>query len=172
MIEISLSLMKNIEGDKMKHKGFKTILLIISIVIFGYHIFNLISLWSSIPDRIAIHFTNDTPDNWGPKYALLIMPIISLLAWFLIGLLIKNPEKLNYVNLTEANKEIQYSRATKLLILIQHLSFLVFIFANEVFLNFSIGTNYSLPFIISLTLSAICLIAPIYLLIWAATLKY
>lgn len=156
----------------MKHKGFKIIFLLISIVIFGYHIFNLITLWPSIPNRIAIHFTNDTPDNWGPKYALLIMPIISIFLWLLIGLLIKNPEKLNYVNLTEKNKEIQYSRATKLLILIQNVSSLVFIFANAAFLNFSIGMDYSLPFIISLTLVAICLIAPIYLLIWSATLKY
>lgn len=156
----------------MKNKRLKLILLLISIVIFGYHIFNLYSLWPSIPDRIAIHFTNDTPVNWGPKYALLIMPIIGIFVWLLIGLLIKNPEKLNYVNLTEANKEIQYSRATKLLILIQNVSFLVFIFANEAFLNFSVGMNYSLPFIITLTLVAICLIAPIYLLIWASTLKY
>lgn len=156
----------------MSNKTFKIILLIISISIFCYHFFNLVSLWTTIPERIAIHFTNDTPDNAGPKYILLIMPILSIFVWFLIGLLVKNPEKMNYVNLTEANKEIQFSRAEIVMIMVQHFSFLFFIFANEALLRNTVGMESNIPFVTSLTLLALCFIAPIYLLIWAATLKY
>ena len=159
-------------GDKMKMKHFKVTLVIISISILCYHIFQLFYLWADIPERIAIHFTNDAPDNWGPKYILYIMPILGIFIWFLIGLLVKKPEKLNYINLTEANKEIQFSRTGKVLILIQNLSFISFILANEALLRYSVGIDSSLPFIISLTLLAICFITPFYLLIWASTLKY
>lgn len=156
----------------MKYKHFKVILLIISLSVFCYHIVPLFSLWPTIPERIAIHFTNDTPNNLGPKYILLIMPIVSIFIWYLTGLLGKKPEKLNYVNLTEANKEIQFSRTEKVIRLIQNLSFISFILANEALLNYTVGMDSSFPFIISLTLLAVCFIAPIYLLVWAATLKF
>lgn len=156
----------------MKMRYFKVTLFMISISILCYHIFNLFYFWADIPKRIAIHFTIDTPDNWGPKYFLYMMPILGIFIWFLIGLLVKNPEKLNYINLTEENKEIQFSRTGKVMIMIQNLSFISFILANEALLKYAVGIGSSLPFIISLTLLAICFIAPIYLLIWASTLKY
>ncbi|WP_449536333.1 DUF1648 domain-containing protein [Ferdinandcohnia sp. Marseille-Q9671] len=156
----------------MKIKHFKVTFLIISIFVFCYHILNLFYFWPDIPERIAIHFTNDTPDNWGPKYILYIMPVLGIFIWFLIGLVGKRPEKLNYVNLTEANKEIQFARTEKVLILIQNLSFISFLLANEAMLRNTVEMDSSLPFILSLTLLAICFIAPIYLFIWASTLKY
>lgn len=159
-------------GDKVKTMRLKIILLIISFAIFCYHMFNIFYLWTDIPDSIAIHFTNDMPDNWGPKYILFIMPIFGAIIWFLLGLLVKHPEKMNYINLTEANKEIQFSKTAKVMILIQHLSFIAFILANEALLKSAVGIDSSLPLIMSLTVLAICLLAPIYLLIWAATLKY
>lgn len=160
------------EGDKVRNKPFKLVFLIISISIFCYHIFNIVSLWATIPESIAIHFTNNTPNNWGSKYTLLLMPILSIFVWFLIDLLVKKPERMNYVNLTEANKEIQFARAEKVMILIQNFSFLFFILANESFLRNTVGMESNIPFVISLTLLALCFIAPIYFLIWAATLKY
>lgn len=156
----------------MRNKPFKITILIISIFIFCYHVFNLFSLWPRIPDRIGIHFINDTANNWGSKYFLLIMPILSIFVWYLIGLLVKKPEKMNYINLTEANKEIQFSRTEKVMLLVQNFSFLFLIFANEAFLRSTVEMESNIPFIISLTLLALCFIAPMYLLIWAATLKY
>lgn len=97
----------------MRDKYFKTALLVISVIAFCYHSFHLFYLWSEIPIQIPIHFSNDTPDNWGSKYFLLLMPVIGLLISFLIGLLAKKPEKLNYVNLTEENKRTQFSRTKK-----------------------------------------------------------
>lgn len=156
----------------MNNKRLKVLLFIFSFSIFCYHLFHLITLWTNIPDRIAIHFTNDTPDNWGPKYILIIMPLLSMILWNLIGLFAKNPEKMNYVNLTDANKEMQYARAEKVMILMQNFGSLSLIFANDALLKHSVGIDSSLPIIISLTLLGICFIAPIYLFIWAATLKY
>ncbi|GGA90057.1 DUF1648 domain-containing protein [Ornithinibacillus halotolerans] len=156
----------------MKIKHVKITLFLISIFVFGYHILNLFNLWVDIPEKIAVHFTNDTPDNWGPKYMLFIMPILSIGIWAFIGLLVKKPEKLNYVNLTEANKEIQFSNAEKVLVLIQYLSLNTFILANEALLRYSVGMDSSIPLMIAVILLVICFIAPIFLLIWAATLKY
>lgn len=38
---------------------------------------------------------------------------------------------MNYINLTEANKEIQFSRTRIVMILIQNLSFMSIVLANE-----------------------------------------
>ena len=63
----------------MRDKHFKIILSIISILIFAYHMFNLFYLWSDSPSQIAIHFTGKTPDHWGSKYFLIVIPFLSIL---------------------------------------------------------------------------------------------
>ena len=158
----------------MKYRSLNLRLIIIStaIFIFIYHGFNLIYLWSDIPNQIAIHFSNGKPDNWGTKFILFIMPIISVLIWFFMGLLVKSPEKLNYVNLTEDNKKNQYSKAEKVTLLIQYFGSTTFILANEALLRNAIGMESTLPFSIAIILLAMCFIAPIYLLFWSATLRY
>ncbi|KGR74338.1 DUF1648 domain-containing protein [Ureibacillus manganicus] len=156
----------------MKNQTFKITLMIISICAVVYHGFNLLSLWSDIPNEIAIHFSNNQSDNWGSKYLLIIMPIISILFWFLIQLVVRNPENLNYINLTEENKEIQYAKAKKVMLLIQYAGAITFIFVNEAFLRSAVGMDTTLPIIIAIVFLASCIIAPIYLLFWAAALKY
>ena len=156
----------------MRTRSFKLTLIIISSAIVIYHGFNLIYLWSDIPNQIAIHFSNGEPDNWGSKFILIIMPIVSVLIWFFMGLIVKKPEKLNYVNLTEDNKKTQYSKAKKVTLLIQHFGSMTFIFANEALLRNAIGMESNLPFSIAIVFLAICFISPIYLLFWSTTLKY
>ena len=156
----------------MKNKSFKLTLIIISTAIFLYHVFHLLYLWSEIPNQIAIHFSSGKPDNWGSKFILFIMPAISVLIWFLMGLLVKNTDKLNYINLTEENKEIQYSKAEKVTLLLQYLSSITFIFANEALLRNSVEMESFMPLSIAIVLLTICFIAPIYLLFWATSLKY
>ncbi|MGE6753720.1 DUF1648 domain-containing protein [Rossellomorea sp. NPDC071047] len=155
----------------MRKDPLKLTLIIISTTILLYHTFHLFYLWSEIPNTIAIHFSKGEPDHWGSKYFLFIMPIVSILTWFLIGLLVKKPEKLNYVNLTEGKKKIQYVKAEKVMVLIQYMGAVTFLFANEAFLRNAVGMESRLPFSIALTLLCICFIAPIYHLFWAATLK-
>ncbi|MHA7136664.1 DUF1648 domain-containing protein [Rossellomorea arthrocnemi] len=155
----------------MRNEPLKLPLILLSTTILLYHTFHLFYLWSEIPDTIAIHFNKGEPDQWGSKNILFIMPIVSTLIWFLIRLLAKKPEKLNYVNLTEGNKKIQYVKAEKVMVLIQYMGAVTFIFANEAFLRNAVGMESRLPFSIALGLLCICFIAPIYHLFWAATLK-
>ncbi|MGM0840194.1 MAG: DUF1648 domain-containing protein [Bacillota bacterium] len=159
-------------GDgQMRNEPLKITLIIISTTILFYHTFHLFYLWSEIPNSIAIHFSKGEPDHWGSKYTLFIMPIVSILTWFLIGLLVKKPEKLNYVHLTEENKEIQYVKAEKVMLVIQYLGSLSFVFTNEAALRNAVGMESGLPFSIAIVLLCICFVAPIYQLFWAATLK-
>ncbi|MCR8848060.1 DUF1648 domain-containing protein [Rossellomorea sp. SC111] len=155
----------------MRNELLKCTLIIISITILFYHIVHLFSLWSEVPRTIPIHFSKGEPDQWGSKYLLFIMPVVSILIWFFMGLLAKRPEKLNYVNLTEENKHRQYVKAEKGMVVIQYLSLMIFEFANEAFLRNAVGMDSSLPFSIALALMAICFLAPIYHLFWAARLK-
>ncbi len=83
------------------------------------------------------------------------MPSISVLTWYLIGLLVKNPEKLNYINLTEENKEIQYSKSEKVTLLIQYVGSITFIFDNEALLRNSVEMRSILPFSIAIVLLAL-----------------
>ncbi|WRP07441.1 DUF1648 domain-containing protein [Rossellomorea aquimaris] len=155
----------------MRNEPLKLTLILISTTILFYHTFHLLYLWSEIPNTIAIHFNKGEPDHWGSKYILFIMPIVSVLTWLLIGLLVKKPENLNYVNLTEENKEIQYIKAKKVMLVIQYLGSLTFVSANEAALRNAVGMDSRLPFSIAVVLLCICFIAPIYHLFWAATLK-
>ncbi len=155
----------------MKIEPFKWTLIIISTTTLIYHAFHIFSLWSEIPNTIAIHFSKGEPDHWGSKYFLFLMPIVSILTWFLIGFLAKKPEKLNYIHLTEENKNRQYGKAERVLVLIQYLGSLIFVFANEAFLKDAVGMKSGLPYSITMVLLVICLVAPIYHLFWAATLK-
>ncbi|CAG9620378.1 SdpI family protein [Sutcliffiella rhizosphaerae] len=127
--------------------------------------------WQDIPNTIAIHFTNGEPDNYGSKYLLLFMPVIGLFMWWLLGKLTHNPQKLNYINLTEKNKKKQYRMAVNMLITIQNLSFMLFLFANEALLRYAAGASHQVFFALSLALLFIILLTLFYNLIWATSLK-
>lgn len=122
----------------VKGKSFKLLLGIVSLFVLAYHLINLLLIWPDIPNRIAIHFTNGEPDNWGSKYFLLVMPLIGVVSWWLIGLLTKHPDKLNYINLTKENREKQYKKTSKIMILNQNISLILFILGNEAFLRYAI----------------------------------
>ncbi|QHE60455.1 DUF1648 domain-containing protein [Rossellomorea vietnamensis] len=156
----------------MRKKLLTCTLIIISMAILFYHFVHLFSLWSEIPSTIPIHFNSRAPDHWGSKYLLFIMPVVGIVLWFFMGLLARRPEKLNYVHLTEENKHIQYVKAEKLMVFIQYLCLMMFEFANEAFLRNAVGMDSSLPLSIALALMAICFLAPMYHMFWAATLKH
>lgn len=156
----------------MKNNSLKIILFLISIAIFGYHLTSLLIHWSEIPNEIPIHFQNGEPNNWGPKYLLFILPGLSIILWHLIGLLTKNSKKLNYVNLTEKNKEQQYKRVGNMLVLVQYFSATGLVLLNETFLRELMGMDASIALYTAIILLAACVILPFYYLFWAATLKY
>lgn len=154
-----------------KSNGLSKFLALVSIIALIGHIIHLVVAWADVPDEIAIHFTNGEPDGWGPKFMLLIMPVIGLLIWWLLGLLEKHPDKLNYINLTDNNRDMQYNMAKKVIIVIQHLAFLTFLSANEAFLLYAIDANTTIFIVLSIALLVFIPIVLIYNLIWAARLK-
>ncbi|MDX8342551.1 MULTISPECIES: hypothetical protein [Bacillaceae] len=78
---------------------------------------------------------------------------------------------MNYIHLTEENENIQYEQAERVLVLIQYLGSLTFVFSNEALLHEAVGMESSWPFSIAIVLLGICFVTPIYHLFWAATLK-
>jgi len=68
--------------------------------------------WGNLPDQIPAHFGIDgTPDNYAPKWTILLFPIIMLVIYLLLSLLmIKRPWMVkNYpYTITEENKEAHY----------------------------------------------------------------
>ncbi|NMH68251.1 DUF1648 domain-containing protein [Bacillus sp. RO3] len=92
-------------------KPFHLMLMILSTYIFFYHVNHLVSLWPDIPYEIGIHYSDGQPDQLGSKSFLLVMPMISLLFWILMQMVVRRPDKLNYVYVTEKNKQLQYRKA-------------------------------------------------------------
>jgi len=66
------------------------------------HFVYVISIYSSLPDTIAIHFdTLGNPDGYGNKKFALVIPAINLLLTFFMWGIAKNP---NFANSMRANK--------------------------------------------------------------------
>jgi hypothetical protein len=143
-----------------------------SFVVLFCHLIHLIVVWTEIPSNISIHFINGEPNKWGSKLFLLVMPPIGLLTWWLLGKLTKHPEKLNYINLNDKNRKIQYKMTQKIMVATQNLAFLTFIFANESFLMNALGSNNeTIFFVLSIASIVLILLVNFYNLVWAARLK-
>ncbi|WP_226659094.1 DUF1648 domain-containing protein [Pseudalkalibacillus hwajinpoensis] len=69
--------------------------------------------WSSVPDRVPIHFAaRGEVDTWGPKISLILLPIVGLILWSALAILERYPHVYNYiVNITKGNAELQYRSA-------------------------------------------------------------
>lgn len=156
---------------EIKDNSLKLVLGLVSLIMLVYHLINLFLFWSDIPNRIAIHFTNGEPDNWGSKYFLLIMPFIGVITWWLIGLLTKHPDKLNYINLSDKNCEEQYKKTSKILILNQNIYFIIFILTNEAFLRYATDRENDLFIFLPIALLVVSLLSFLYNLFWATRLK-
>lgn len=137
-------------------------------------LFHSVQLGVHLPDlprNIPIHFTNTVPDKWGSKYFPFLLPVIGILSWRLIGLLKRRPEKLNYINLTEKNKKIQYERAVLFLVVIQNTILLIVLSANQDFLMQAAGREVSFYFYTAIGLMAALFFVCMYQLFWAALLR-
>ena len=78
-----------------------SLIIIISIIIY------LCTSWSTLPDLIPSHYNAiGEPDSWSSKGTLLILPIISVIIYFLLtGLLFISPEMINSpIEVTKENR--------------------------------------------------------------------
>lgn len=74
--------------------------------------------WSSLPALVPSHFgVSGTPDAWSDKWAILILPLVSLVLYALLTLSNRYPHKFNYAwPITPHNAERQYKLAHSLII--------------------------------------------------------
>ncbi|WP_153017237.1 hypothetical protein [Alkalihalobacillus trypoxylicola] len=151
----------------MNNKVLNIIIMILFLGGLFYHGGHLFMVWSQLPSILEPH----EMDQGISKYVLFILPILSLFSWYFLSLLAKNPQKLNYVNLTENNKEVQYTNAIKLMTLLKGFSSLALVALNEGFLRDMLGMNSSIFISVSIILLILCGIVSILFLFWAATLK-
>jgi uncharacterized membrane protein len=68
--------------------------------------------WSSIPDKVPMHFNAaGEVDRWGGKGGVIVLPFIATFLWLLLTALEKYPHTYNYIKLSEDNVERQYKNA-------------------------------------------------------------
>jgi len=73
-----------------------------SFLVILLHLVYVISIYSSLPDTIAIHFnTLGNPNGYGDKKFALVIPAINLLITFITWGIATNP---NFINSMRANK--------------------------------------------------------------------
>ncbi|MHC0036224.1 DUF1648 domain-containing protein [Pseudoneobacillus sp. C159] len=96
---------------------------------FGSIIF-LISVWSSLPDKVPGHYNAlGEVDRWGSKWELIILPIIAAFILLVTQILEKFPEVHNYPQrLNESNAERFYLASRKLINQVKNICIIIFSF--------------------------------------------
>ncbi len=166
-------IVENIRGGRVEDKGnvLGKVYLIVFLTVFSVHMIFLLLAWDNIPSKIGIHYTNGKADGFGSKYVLFLLPVISLITWASLGFVKKRPEKLNYLNLTEQNKEIQYMKGKQLMTHLPYFTALSIVFMNDSFLKEAMGENHTAQLTIAITLVGICVLMPFIYMIWSVRLK-
>ncbi|HEY3376604.1 MAG TPA: DUF1648 domain-containing protein [Armatimonadota bacterium] len=77
--------------------------------------------WPSLPERIPTHFgIENTPDAWGGKHALLILPGVGTVLYLLLTIVGHFPHFYNYpIRITEENALRQYRLARMLVAMLK-----------------------------------------------------
>ena len=88
--------------DVALQAGAAIALLLSGILLLGY--------WPRLPDSVPVHFgPNGSPDAWGGKRALFVLPGLSLAIFVTLTLLERVPQRLNYAwTITPENAPRQY----------------------------------------------------------------
>lgn len=138
--------------------------LTLSTLIFLLHMFHLLFVYVQLPDEIGRLLSDGVVTAYGPKELIFIIPVGAVLAWILLGFFVKNykAKYINYINLTEENKERQYRFMYILISSLQFFTFVGLIAVNESFLSSALGESGTIFF----TLSLILLLAPIIILMF------
>jgi uncharacterized membrane protein len=75
-------------------------------------------MWGRLPERIPIHFDfAGRPDNWGGRWTILLLPLITAGLYALLGVVGRFPHAFNYPwPITAENAARQYALARGLLV--------------------------------------------------------
>ena len=90
---------------------------ILGLLLFSSTWIFILSIYKSLPDIIPIHYNAfGTADNFGKKWMILSLPIVSTVLFIALTLLNYFPESFNYpTKINEDNALIQYTYATRLI---------------------------------------------------------
>ena len=90
---------------------------ILGLLLFSSTWIFIISIYNCLPDIIPIHYNAfGTADNFGKKWMILSLPIVSTVLFIGLTLLNYFPESFNYpTKINEDNALIQYTYATRLI---------------------------------------------------------
>jgi uncharacterized membrane protein len=77
----------------------------------------LIWAWPNLPARVPVHFgSSGSPDGWGPKSFLFLLPGVASIVHLSLSLLARYPHVYNYLwQITAKNAERQYLLAASML---------------------------------------------------------
>lgn len=114
-----------------------------NVTIWGYTLF----VWQDLPESIPVHFNlKGEPDNFGNRYNLLILPLISGIIFAGLTILNRYPHMFNYpVKITAENALDQYTRATRLLRILKTEISMIFLYIQVTTIMISKNQAEKLP---------------------------
>lgn len=124
--------------------------------------------WPVLPHSVVTHFgANGEPNEWAPKYTVLIFPGLSILTWVGFTILNRFPHTFNYpVQLTPENAERQYGIAISFIRWLKMEMVWLLLFINYQLIMVSLGRargiDYSLIFVLFLTATVIIFLVRAY----------
>jgi uncharacterized membrane protein len=102
---------------KLKLTNLDYLIEILGLLLFSSTWIFIISIYNNLPDIIPNHYNAlGTADNFGKKWMILSLPIVSTVLFIGLTLLNYFPESFNYpTKINEDNALIQYTYATRLI---------------------------------------------------------
>lgn len=98
-------------------------------------------LYADLPEKVPRHFGADgTPDAWGSRNYVFMMPFIGLILFVGMFFLSKVPHIYNYtVTITEENAPLQYKRSSRMIRMLNTAIILAFLYIEITTLRTALG---------------------------------
>ncbi len=105
-----------------------------------------IRYYGDIPDRIPTHFNAaGTPDGFGSRTSLWILPLTGLGLWLLMTIVNRFPDKFNFpVKITRENAQVQYRFATRMVRILKCVILIMFSFISYRTIQTALGKEAGL----------------------------
>ncbi|MFK3938536.1 hypothetical protein ACI2JA_13645 [Alkalihalobacillus sp. NPDC078783] len=154
-------------GNKLsKNHLLETSLAILTLLWFLSHMVNLLTYWPELSQEVPIQ-SNDTESKW----LLWLLPTLAIGLWLFIHRLTRYPERLNYIGLTEENKQVMYAKGRRMSLILKNGGSLSLLFANQAFLHSVVGQSQAIPLTMAIVLSIMTVLYPVYFLVWSAFMQ-
>ena len=120
--------MNNRPDIKLKQKGTERVIILFSSIFFIASIAFSIFSYLRSPEIIPIHFAADgTPNNYGSRITLFIIPVIATVLFFGLMALSRHPKMYNYPQkITADNAETIYRSGSRMMLALNGCLMLIF----------------------------------------------